>query len=260
MRNSKTLKKIRENRCARVCGLGHYLPFFVRYAAHFGYDTIWLDLEHRAMTDREVQSLSALCYHNDIDCMVRPPTQERTRLYRYLEDGATGLMMPLISDADEAQQIVNAVKFPPVGNRGMDGAGLDGDFGLGVWKAESTYTDDANRETFITVQIETPTALENVEEIAAVPGVDALFVGPGDLGLRLNHRENGKPATLDDAIAHVAATAKKHGIAWGIPAGTPELIKQYRQMGAQLLAYAGDFSLTAVLERSRQDFDEALAE
>ena len=103
MRNSKTLKKIQQNRCARVCGLGHYLPFFVRYAAHFGYDVIWLDLEHRAMTDREVQSLLGLCYHNDIDCMVRPPTQERTRLYRYFEDGATGLMMPLISDAEEAR-------------------------------------------------------------------------------------------------------------------------------------------------------------
>ena len=170
MRNSKTLKKIRQNQCARVCGLGHYLPFFVRYAAHYGYDVIWLDLEHRAMTDREVQSLLGMCHYNDIDCMVRPPTQERTRLYRYFEDGATGLMMPLISDAEAAQHIVNAVKFPPVGNRGLDGAGLDGDFGLGVWRPDSTYTDDTNRETFIAIQIETPEALANVEEIAAVPG------------------------------------------------------------------------------------------
>ena len=260
MRNSKTLKKIQENRCARVCGLGHYLPFFVRYAAHFGYDVIWLDLEHRAMTDREVQSLLGLCHHNDIDCMVRPPTQERTRLYRYFEDGATGLMMPLVSDAEEAQHIVNAVKFPPMGNRGMDGAGLDGDFGLGVWKPDSTYTDDANRETFIAVQIETPGALENVEEIAAVPGVDALFVGPGDLGLRLSHCEGEEKISLDEAIAQVADVARRHGIAWGIPAGTPELIKQYRAMGAQLLAYGGDFSLTTVLERSSQDFDDALRE
>ena len=260
MRNSKTLTKIHQNQCARVCGLGHYLPFFVRYAAHFGYDVIWLDLEHRAMTDREVQGLLGLCYHNDIDCMVRPPTQERTRLYRYFEDGATGLMMPLVSNAEEAQRIVNAVKFPPVGNRGMDGAGLDGDFGLEVWSPDSTYTDDANRETFIAIQIETLGALENVEEIAAVPGVDALFVGPGDLGLRLNQRGSSNQATLDEAIAHVAAVAKKHSVAWGIPAGTPELIKQYREMGAQLLAYGGDFALTAVLERSSQDFDEALGE
>ena len=260
MRNSKALKKVRQNRCARVCGLGHYLPFFVRYAAHFGYDAIWLDLEHRAMANREVQSLLGMCYHNDIDCMVRPPTQERTRLYRYFEDGATGLMMPLISDAADARHIVNAVKFPPMGNRGMDGAGLDGDFGLEVWRPGSTYTDDANRETFIAIQIETPEALENVEEIAAVPGVDALFVGPGDLGLRLSQCEGEAQASLDEAIAQVADTAKKHGIAWGIPTGTPELIKQYRAMGAQLLAYGGDFALTAVLENSSQDFDEVLGE
>ena len=260
MRNSKTLKKIRDNRCARVCGLGHYLPFFVRYAAHFGYDVIWLDLEHRAMTDREVQSLLNLCYYNDIDCMVRPPTQERTRLYRYFEDGATGLMMPLVSDAEEAQRIVNAVKFPPMGNRGMDGAGLDGDYGLEVWQPNSTYTDDANRESFIAIQIETPEALANVEEIAAVPGVDALFVGPGDLGLRLNQSSSGTEISLDEAIAQVAAVAQRQGIAWGIPAGTPELIKQYRALGGQLLAYGGDFALAAVLESSSQDFGKALGE
>lgn len=260
MRNSKTLEKIRQNRCARVCGLGHYLPFFVRYAAHFGYDVIWLDLEHRAMTDREVQSLLSLCHHNDIDCMVRPPTQERTRLYRYFEDGATGLMMPLVSDAEEAQRIVNAVKFPPMGNRGMDGAGLDGDYGLEVWQPNSTYTDDANRESFIAIQIETPEALANVEEIASVPGVDALFVGPGDLGLRLNQSGNSLQISLDEAIAQVATVARRQGIAWGIPAGTPELIKQYRALGAQLLAYGGDFALAAVLESSSQDFGTALRE
>ena len=64
-----------------------------------------------------------------------------------------------------AGQIVHAVKFPPVGNHGLDGAGLDGDFGLGVWSPDSTYTDDANRETFIAIQIEIPEALENVEKL-----------------------------------------------------------------------------------------------
>ncbi len=93
MRNSKTLKKIHQNRCARVCGLGHYLPFFVRYAAHFGYDVIWLDLEHRAMTDREVQSLLGLCHHNDIDCMVRPP---RYRLHGTTSHSRTDTPLSLL--------------------------------------------------------------------------------------------------------------------------------------------------------------------
>ncbi len=158
MRLSKTLKKIHSGNCVRICGLGHYLPFFVSYAAHFGFDTIWLDLDHRAMTDREVQAILALCHQYDIDCMVRSPTREHTKLYRYLEDGAAGLMMPLVADAADAQFIVNCTKFPPMGNRGIDGAGIDGDFGLAVWNEGSSYTDDANRETFIVIQIETPQA------------------------------------------------------------------------------------------------------
>ena len=174
MSNSKVLLIICTGRGVRICGLGHYLPFFVRYAAHNSYDAIWLDLEHRAMDQREIQGLLAMCHAHDIDCMVRAPTLEGTRLYRYFEDGATGLMMPLVSDAGLAREIVEAVKYPPLGNRGLDGAGLDGDFGLDVWHEGSTYIDDAIRETFIVLQIETPEALANVDEIAAVDGVDGV--------------------------------------------------------------------------------------
>lgn len=257
MRESKVLAKIRSGRCARVCGMGHYLPFYIRYAAHFRYDAIWLDLEHRAMTQREVQSILALCHHNDVDCMLRSPTLERSRLYRHLEDGAAGLMFPFVSDAQTASAIVQAVKFPPQGNRGIDGAGLDADFGIQAWAPDSTYLADANAQTFITAQIETPTALENVDEIAATPGLDVLFVGPADLGTRLRMTE-GMP--LQEAVNHVAAAAAKHGKAWGIPAGSKELIQQYRQQGAQMLAYGGDFALAKVLENCSNDFDEALQE
>ena len=191
MRKSKVLDKVRTGRCARICGLGHYLPFFVRYAAHNGYDGIWLDLEHRAMDQREVQGLLALCRACDIDCMLRAPTLERTRLYRYLEDGATGLMMPLVSDAALARQIVAAVKYPPLGNRGLDGAGLDGDFGLDVWHEGSTYIDDANRETFVVLQIETPQALANVEEIAAVEGGGRALRRSGGFGVAARFGRGG---------------------------------------------------------------------
>lgn len=258
MRLSKTLKKIHSGNCVRICGLGHYLPFFVRYAAHFGFDTIWLDLEHRAMTDREVQAILALCHQYDIDCMVRSPTREHTKLYRYLEDGAAGLMMPLVADAADAQFIVNCTKFPPMGNRGIDGAGIDGDFGLAVWNEGSSYTDDANRETFIVIQIETPQALANADAIAAVDGVDALFVGPADLGLRLAQQTDG--LDLETAITQVAAAAKRHGKAWGMPAGPADILAKRHSQGAQLLVSGGDFALMGVLEEGSKAFDEALKE
>lgn len=255
MRKSKMLAKFRSGGFARVCAMGHYLPFFVRYAAHFKYDGIWLDLEHRAMDNREAQMLIALCKYNDIDCMVRPATLERTKLYRYLEDGAAGFLVPLVSDAQTAYDLVQAVKFPPIGNRGMDGAGLDGDYGIEVWVPDSTYSDDANHETFLITQVETLQAVANVEEIASVEGVDGLFVGPADLSLRIANAPAGNKVTMEKAIEKVAEAAKKYNKIWSIAAGSLEDIRRYREMGAQMVPWGGDFALRDVLKSRSLELD-----
>lgn len=236
MRKSKTLARLRAGDPVRMCSLGHFIPAYIRLAAHFRYDCIWLDLEHRAMSDREVQTLLAYFHLFDIDCMLRAPTLEKTRLYRYLEDGATGLMIPHVSTADKARQLVDAVKFPPLGDRGLDGAGLDSDFLLA---GGDDYIDEANRETFLVVQIETPEAVANVEEIAAVDGVDGLFIGPGDLGLRI--KRTNTQLTLDAAVEAVAAAAKRHGKAWGCPAASADEVTRLREHGARLIAHGGEF-------------------
>jgi 2-keto-3-deoxy-L-rhamnonate aldolase RhmA len=257
MRKSKVLAKLRSGKAARICSMGHYLPFYVRYAAHYGFDGIWLDLEHRAMNDREVQSLLAFCCMFDIDCMLRPPSIERNRLYRYLEDGATGFMIPFVSDRETAQKVVEATKFPPLGNRGMDGAGLDGDFGLQVWVENSRYTSDANDETFIVAQIETPEAVSKADEVAAVAGIDALFIGPGDLGLRLGVSPRSDVKNLDGAIAQVSAAAHRHGKAWGVATGSLENLRRYRRMGAQIIPWGGDFALRQVLANCSAELDSS---
>ena len=218
-----------------MCALGHYIPAYIHHAAEFGYDCIWLDLEHRLISEREIQALLAYAQLADIDCMVRSPKLEKTGLYRYLEDGATGLMIPHVSTPEKARMLADSVKFPPVGDRGLDGASLDSDFYL----ADTfEYVEHANRETFLVVQIETPQAVANVNEIAAVTGVDGLFVGPGDLSLRLKHETD---LTLEAAIQQVAEAAERHDKAWGIPAGTIEKVKEYRDQGAQLINYGGEF-------------------
>ncbi len=255
MRKSKMLAKFRSGGFARVAGLGHVLPFFVRYAAHFRYDGIWLDLEHRAMDNREVQYLINFCKVHDIDCMVRPPTLERTKLYRYLEEGAAGFLVPLVSEPQMAADLVQAIKYPPLGNRGMDGAGFDGDYGIDVWFPGSTYNADANQETFIITQVETLQAVANAEEIASIPGIDGLFVGPGDLNLRIATAPGGTDMTLEKAIETVAAAAEKHGKVWGTTAGSLDELKRYRAMGAQMVPYGGDFALMTVLKNASADLD-----
>ena len=236
MRSSKALAKMRANQPVRLCALGHFVPAFIQHAAAAGYDAIWLDLEHRAMSDREVQALLAYFHTSDIDCMLRPATLEKTRLYRYLEDGATGLMVPHVSTAEKAQYLVDCVKFPPIGDRGLDGAGFDSRFLLDEL---DDYVRQADQETFLVVQIETPEAVANVDQIAAVEGIDGLFVGPGDLGLRIRRTET--ELTLEKAFDVVAQAADRHGKAWGCPAASKERVAELRAQGAQLIAYGSEF-------------------
>ena len=258
MRKSKVLAKLRSGEFARICATGHFLPFFIRYAAHYRFDGIWLDLEHRTMDEREVQAFIAACRHNEIDCMVRPKTMQRSELYHYLEDGAAGFMIPFVSTAEIARDVVDATKFPPLGNRGVDGAGLDGDYGIEVWKPDTTYFEDANRETFIVAQIETPEAVRNIEEIAAVPGIDLLFVGPADLGRRLAVADGPNRMSLAESVERVADAAKRYGKAWGKTAGSVQELDAARRMGAQMVPWGGDFALAGVLRKCSEELDDLL--
>lgn len=254
MRRSKTLAKIRSGQVARVCSLGHYIPAYVQMAAHAGFDCIWLDAEHRAWDDRELQAILAQFHRCDIDCLLRPPTLEKSRLYRYLEDGATGLMIPHVSTPERARELVQATRFPPLGDRGLDGSGLDNEFYI---HGHGDYTQQANHETMLIVQIETPQAVNNLEAIAEVDGVDGLFVGPGDLGLRLRHSVD-PTLTLDVAYERAANAARKFRKAWGCPASSAADIRRFREMGAQLIAHGGDFfALMHMLKQCAADFDDA---
>jgi 2-keto-3-deoxy-L-rhamnonate aldolase RhmA len=252
VRKSKVLAKLRSGGAVKCCALGHFLPFFVHYAAESGYDCIWLDLEHRAMDQRELQALLQLGVHHDIDIMVRPPQTEATKLYRLLEDGATGLMIPLQNTAADVQDLVNKVKFPPLGNRGIDAAGVDAGFGSFSWhdgeNSMESYVTQSNRETFLCVQIETRSALANVEQIAQVPGLDIMFLGPGDLGWRLKEEAGNTPDAPDhfvggmpEAVKKVAAAAAAAGCAWGLPVGTQEAAQEKYDQGARFINLGGDF-------------------
>lgn len=236
MRKSTSLGRLRDRELIRTCVLGHYMPAYICHAARAGYDCVWLDMEHRAFTIHQVQALLAYAHLYDIDVLLRPPTLEKTGLYRYLEEGATGLMIPHVSTVEKAKQLVDAVKFPPIGDRGIDNAGLDSDFFL---HDADTYVEWANRETFLAAQIETPEGVRNAEAIAAVEGVDLLFVGPGDLGLRLRQT---KEMTLDEAYATVAKACENQGKAWGCPALSDEELVARKEQGARLLVNSSEFN------------------
>jgi 4-hydroxy-2-oxoheptanedioate aldolase len=190
--------------------------------------------------------------------MWRPATKEKNALYRLLEDGAAGLMIPHVGTPDEARALVRAIKFPPLGDRGFCGGGRDADFWVG--KPED-YTDRANHETFLTVQIETPDALAQVDAIAAVPGVDILFLGPGDMSLRLGCTAAVNDPRMLEVQKQIAAAARKHGKAWGRPVGGAADARTIIELGAQLVAFGSEFgALHQHLSECAAKFDEILDE
>jgi 4-hydroxy-2-oxoheptanedioate aldolase len=258
MRKSKILAKLRSGKVARVCSTGNPIASFPALAAHFRYDGIWMDAEHRSWDPREVDAMIARHHAADIDCVWRPSTKEKNALYRLLEDGASGLMIPHVATPEQARELVQHVKFPPLGDRGLDGGGRDGSFFIGVPK---DYTTQANRETFLVVQIETPQALENAAAIAAVPGVDVLFLGPADMALRLECTPAVNDPKLMEAQKRIAAAAKQHGKAWGRPVGSASDARMVIDLGAQFVAFGNDYgALHAHFSKCSSAFDEILAE
>jgi 4-hydroxy-2-oxoheptanedioate aldolase len=259
MRNSKILAKIRAGKAAKIAVMGYFVPPLVAWAAHLGYDGIWLDLEHRPMDSREIQALLGFFHLYDIDCMLRTPTREKGQLYRYLEDGVTGLMIPHVSDVQSAKELVQKVKFPPLGDRGLEGRGLETNFGLDIPGSRLPLVEHALRETFLVVQIETPQGLAAADEIAAIPGIDGLYLGPQDLGLRMNYVPEHERYTTDQAVQYLADICRKHGRAWGSLASTLEEVERHAQMGSQLLVWGLDSRIFQQgLTAASQELDAAI--
>ncbi len=240
MRNSKALKKLRSGQVARtVCAV---TPAFMlpKHASDNGYDGIWLESEHNFWNPIDIQNFLINTHFHDIDCIIRPSSiRERIPIGKFLDNGATGLLIPLVNTADQASSIVENAKFPPIGDRGVDGGGLDGDYYTNFNLKD--YTEHYNRETLIAVQIESPQAVDNVEEIAEVKGLDVLFVGPSDLSLRLGCPADLKDPRFLEAQKKVADAAEKNGLTWGRPTGGGDDLKGLLDAGARFLNYGGDF-------------------
>jgi len=262
MRKSKILSKIHSGKSARLTMLGNLVPPFIAHTAHNRFDGIWLDLEHRPMEQREVELLISYCHLYDIDCMIRPASKEKTALYRYLEDGATGLVIQHVNSVDEVRDLVQSIKFPPIGDRGFAGLGLDTNFGTDkAAHSRAEILEFQRNETFVIIQIETPSALAALDEIASVPGVDGLYIGPTDMSIRMEHLPDSEQITMDQVISRVAFVAKQHDLAWGVFCGSPDDIMSQAKQGANLLMWGMDFRIIADgLTQAASVLDEATDE
>ena len=258
MRSSRVLEKIRSGKVARLCALGSYLPYFPTVAAQAGYDGVWVDGEHKPFDPREAQALIAFHHLANIDCLWRPPTREKAALYRILEDGATGLIIPHVESVEEARAVVTATRFPPLGNRGIDGAALDAGYGFDGGK---DYPAAANRETIFFPQIETPEALEHVEAIAALDGVTGIFLGPGDMALRLKCDATAADPKMAAVHRRIAAAVQKVNKPWGTPITSTNDLELTLRAGAGFVVYGAETRLIrAGLKQCGETLDQLLVD
>lgn len=211
-----------------------------RLSAAAGAQFLVYDMEHTGWSTETIASLVASS-GPDLAPIVRVPSAQANWIGPVLDVGALGIMVPMVGDADHARTVVAAAKYPPDGRRGCAfGLAADG-YVLPGESAEAMRR--ANDRTLVVVQIETRAGLDNLEEIAAVEGVDVLWVGQADLTASL-----GKPGQFDDrefldSIQRVADAAQRNGKAAAYLALSVEEGRRMLDLGYRLLAYGGDLWL-----------------
>ena len=184
--------------------------------------------------------------------VVRVAEGQHWMIKRALDAGAHGIIVPLLQTAEDAKNIVKYSKFPPQGNRGLGSAlsmekFISGKTGEVSEVPMSDYYSDANSSTLVIVQIETASALAQVNEIARTPGVDALLIGPNDLGNSIGHPlilNGGKHAPeLDQAIADIHKATQDAGKWSAIYMPSGESAKKYADMGFNMINSANDMAV-----------------
>jgi len=220
-----------------------------------GWDGLWLDQEHGGMTIPQVRAASAFARANNMGMFVRMSTAGGYALAtQNLEAGADGVMAAQIRSADDAQQFVRWCKYGPRGSRGVNSSGFDSQY---THKPLPQLVRDANRENFVAVQIETLEAVDAVDDIAAIDGVDHLFLGPGDMSQALGHTGEVNHAKVWEVIDAISAACRRHGKTWGtVPAGL-DYAKRCVEKGCRLLTLGNE---TLAVRRGVDAMKDACAE
>lgn len=188
------------------------------------------------------------------DIVARRAKGEFMRLARLLEAGAQKIMYPRCESTSEAAEVVKWAKFPTLGSRGIDGGNADVPYGT---RSPQQYVNEANQETFIIVQLEDQRAIEFTNDIAAVKGVDVLFLGPGDYSSLSGFPGQFDHPLLEKETVQISAAAQRAGKSWGRPALTLDEARRYLAMGASIIGHTSD---TRLLKSSYERIQQELGE
>jgi 2-keto-3-deoxy-L-rhamnonate aldolase RhmA len=208
--------------------------------ATMGFDFLWVEMEHSPITLETLRNIVLATRALPAMTFARVPVNELWTAKRVLDAGVTGVIFPFTSTPELAAQAVAACRYPPLGRRGS-GATL-ARFG---WPDEERYHDSADENVMVIAIIEEARAVDRINDIAATPGVDALFIGTSDLSFSLGLRGEQNHPLLRDAVAKVVEAGKRHGKVLGRPAVAAEKVAEYREQGFLLFQGPTELGLMA---------------
>ncbi len=237
---TKTFKqRLLDGDTLRVFGLARIVhPIVVDvFALAGGYDGFWLDQEHSAATTDQINAVSVAARANNMDSFVRIPPIGYWEVTRCLEAGSGGVMAAQIHSAEHARQFVSWCKFAPEGTRGLNTGGRDANYSH---MPPAEFVEHANRALFTAIQIETLGSLDEADDIAAIPGVDLLFVGPSDLSLVLGCVGEFHHPKLWEAIEKISKACAAQGKTWGCVAPDAKFAQRAEELGCRMLTMGND--------------------
>ncbi len=241
MRPSRLLRKLRAGQIAHSVKLNFTDPRAAEIAGQCGADAVWLDLEHVPNTLHDVENQIRAAKIYDCDSIVRVERGSYSDLIRPLEMDATALMVPHVMSEADAKEIAWRTRFHPIGRRPLDGGNADGAY-CGIPTLE--YLEQANRERMIIVQIEDPEAMDELEGISAVEGIDMIFFGPGDFSHAIGDPGNLNHPEVQAAYKRVAEVALKHGKFAGT-VGPAAMLPSFVEMGYRYFNTGADVTAVA---------------
>jgi 4-hydroxy-2-oxoheptanedioate aldolase len=210
-------------------------PWLVDAAGLIGFDFVLLDAEHGPLSPAIMEEMIRAAEAANMSALVRVPANVPHEILRYLDIGAVGIQVPHIDTAAEAKAGADAMRYPPQGSRGLAAITRAADYGMTVTPKE--YLETANREVLFLPMVETQSAVDNVDAIAATPGVDALIIGPGDLSTSMGFAGDRTAPLVIKAIERILASGKTHGKPVSLPAANIAQAKDCLRLGAKIIQF-----------------------
>jgi 4-hydroxy-2-oxoheptanedioate aldolase len=240
MRNSKVIKKLHAGETVFCLKSLYAEPDIVEMMGYMGAEVVWICNEHIAINPEKLKNVVRAGRAGDVDVMVRRAFGNYDDLLHPLEMGAAGLMIPHCKNPEMVREIIKQTKFHPLGQRGMDG--VSGDSFFGTVPADE-YIKQANDKTFIMVQIEDAEAIEHIEEIATIKGVDIIFIGPADLSQSLGIPGDFKNGKIREVIKRTIKACHANGIYCGTSGLDHDYMKELIAEGVRFVSVGSDYGM-----------------